>query len=318
MIAISYTVTPFLQDDLLAVDRYHRGILLTPLSPSAEHKLRWLATFERIYGALHLGGFTVPKNELEQFLTHPSKRPQAMERLVSTYKNSLLAVRMDWTANPKSLAASHIGALGLIALPDSARDTMRALRERESDMKHLLSYIASQKDHPLLLAGVLYGQLMQTEIGSNTRGLLPRLLVSLILAKYGYDCRGMLALEPQWIAMKEHHAKALESIRTHGQLTVWLEHFIRAARISFETLYTTVQTRESTGQHVSASLWLLNTREEQILYELEHPAAKITNRNMQHRFHISQVTASRDLAHLTALGLLYAHGKGRSVYYTKA
>jgi len=34
-------------------------------------------------------------------------------------------------------------------------------------------------------------------------------------------------------------------------------------------------------------------------------------------FKVSQITASRDLSKLGALGLLFIHGKGRSVYYTK-
>ncbi len=43
----------------------------------------------------------------------------------------------------------------------------------------------------------------------------------------------------------------------------------------------------------------------------------ITNKKVQKLFKVSQITASRDLAKLASVGLLFTHGKGRSVYYTK-
>lgn len=319
MIAISYTITPFVQEDITLIDRYHKHILLTPISPDVENKLRWLATNEHILGTFNLTGASMTDKELRNILMHPSKRPSANERFVYAYKDALTVIRTDWTAAQKPLKVSHVGALGLIAHPWKARDIMRTIREIEPDIKHLLSYIASQKDHPIILAGVLYGQLMRTELGTVSQGTIPRLLTLLILAKYGYDCRGMLALEPRWVQATENHQKALESITHYGNLTLWLEHFTKTARTSFETLYTRMQTHTDVFMtDAPASAWLLNSREERILQQLDNPAVKITNRDIQREFHISQVTASRDLRHLTALGLLYAHGKGRSVYYTKA
>jgi len=69
--------------------------------------------------------------------------------------------------------------------------------------------------------------------------------------------------------------------------------------------------------NLPSSFWKLNGRQQSILSVLENPGEKITNKDVQKKFGVSQITASRDLSHLTTLGLLLAHGKGRSVYYTK-
>ena len=66
-----------------------------------------------------------------------------------------------------------------------------------------------------------------------------------------------------------------------------------------------------------ATFWEITTRQKEIMMYLENPTASVTNKTVQKLFNISQITASRDLARLANLGLLLAHGKGRSVYYTK-
>lgn len=319
MIAISYTLTPTIQDYLLAIDKLRRSILLMPIPPAVEQKQRWLATEAHIRGSLSLSGASVTASQLHHLLLHPVKRPSSWESEALAYKNALEIIRSDWTANPSPVQTSHVGALSIISMPHASKERMQALKISETDLKQLLTYSDSRKDHPLILAGVLYGQLMYTEIGSASRGILPRLITTLILAKYGYDCRGMLALEPQWEAAIESHTRAIKSIETHGNLTAWLEHFVIAAHTSYETLYARLLDAAS-PEHTApaAQTWNLNPREESILRYLANPTAKITNKITQRLFRISQVTASRDLSHLASLGLLLTHGKGRSVYYTSA
>ncbi len=318
MITISYTLTPTIQDALMAIDQFRRGILTIPLSPHQELKLRWMAMYESIYGSLNLAGFSITKAELTSCLAHPPKRPTGRIRDALAYKSALLHIRDTWSASTKPLSLAHIETLGSIALPEHTRQFIRSIREEEVALKRFLAYIVSQKDHPVLLAAVSYAQLSGIEAGTISQGLIPRLIASLMLTKYGYDCRGMVSVEGQWIEASENHKKALESIAKYGQLTAWLEHFTKSARNAYEALYQFVQ-QASVGvpTELAASTWSLNEREQHILELLENPTAKITNRDAQHLFHISQVTASRDLSHLAALGLLYAHGKGRSVYYTK-
>ena len=73
----------------------------------------------------------------------------------------------------------------------------------------------------------------------------------------------------------------------------------------------------SSEDYLPNSFWQLNDRQKSILGFLENPDATITNKRVRSLFKISQITASRDLTKLANLGLLFAHGKGRSVFYTK-
>ena len=58
------------------------------------------------------------------------------------------------------------------------------------------------------------------------------------------------------------------------------------------------------GLGISSSFWDLNERQKVILGILDQPGVSITNKTVQKRFKISQITASRDLSKLAILGLL--------------
>lgn len=196
---------------------------------------------------------------------------------------TLTALRREWTGNPASITEDILEQLMHVTpVPKS---------------KRLLIFLSSKSDHPVILAGVASAVLHDTPIG--------KLIAQLLFIKHGYDCRGMLVYEPRWEAEFERYT----------QLTLWLEHLTQDVHRSLKALFRTVS-----EAHTRPNLqkpWILTSRHKRILDALDHPAGTLTNRELARRFRVSQVTASRDLAHLTTLGLLYAHGKGRSVYYTR-
>lgn len=319
MIPVTYTLTPQIQDDLFAIDKLYRNIMLTPLPVFVEQQLRWKALTEQILGSLQLAGTELNEASVSHLLLHPTRRPSSRENQIYTYKQALEVIRADWTASTNELQPAHIGAISLIAVPSKAKSIMYALKTAESELIKLFAYISSQKDHPVLLSGIAHGVLMHSPIGNVTNGITPRLVARMILAKHGYDCRGMLAFEPSWQAHAATYRKAWQSISVHEHLTAWLEHIAKTARSRYEGLFTYMQSNYALGTGaIKQFAWRLNNREEKILEYLENPNAKITNKTAQTLFRVSAVTASRDLARLGALGLILSHGKGRSVYYTKA
>lgn len=319
MIPVTYTLTPQIQDDLFAIDKLYRSIMLTPLPIFVEQQLRWKAMNEQIHGSLGLAGFAVNASSVSRLLLHPHKHPTPLEAQILAYKHALEVIRSDWTASTRELRLAHIGAIGIITAPALARKIMHALHTEEAELNKLLTYIGSQKDHPVILSGVVYGLLMQSQIGILTHGLVPRIIARLLIVKYGYDCRSMVAFEPAWCAHATSHHKAIQSITTNENLTAWIEHLVTSTRNQYETVYTHMQSSYALGTGtIRQFAWRLNNREEKILEYLENPSAKITNKTAQTLFRVSAVTASRDLARLGALGLILSHGKGRSVYYTKA
>ncbi len=75
---------------------------------------------------------------------------------------------------------------------------------------------------------------------------------------------------------------------------------------------------ESSTINKADSFFDLNERQKEIISLVDKPNSKISNKHVQKIFNVSQITASRDLAKLASLGLLFAISKGRSTFYTKS
>lgn len=315
MLTISYTVTPVLEDNLLAIDHARRTILTTPIAPLTERRFRWQARIDHLAGVVGIGE-AIPKAVVVSTLTRTRTSKTQDEQSVIRNKIALDWIHETWSASPKPITPAALHALLELILP--ARQARRGIQDAHATIRYITTYLSSQKDHPVLLASVAHAEIAHSPLFSLSNGRLCRLLTTLILTKYGYDCRGMLSVEPEWQMSSERYHRALSSIETHGQMTLWHEYFSGSVLASLESLAQEV-TRISEGVLPADTTpsWKLNERQERILSHFDNPTTKITNRDVQQRFRVSQVTASRDLALLAALGLIYGHGKGRSVYYTK-
>jgi hypothetical protein len=317
MISISYTITPTITDHLVHIDSYRRFILTTPLSPANERKLRWTACLTGITGSMLFTDTSVNKSHIIELLSHPPKRLTSPEQSALSYKQALEWIRENWTANPKAINLSTLETL--VSVMALSRTVTTAFRDEEASIRHLLTYLQSQSDHPVIMAGIAHGLIETSALDIRTQGLISRLTATLILTKYGYDCRGLLALDQGWIEDRDRYTQAIESITKLGQLTAWLEYYTAIAEMAYESLSLAVShAGEGVTSDLPASSWQLSVREEQLLRRMDSPTSRITNRDVQRAFHVSQVTASRDLTRLASLGLIFAHGKGRSIYYTKA
>jgi Fic family protein len=156
---------------------------------------------------------------------------------------------------------------------------------------------------------------MQLFANHNTQ--IAHLTADLFLYKSGYSFKGFLAYEASWMgdegAYKESHERALNA----ASLTIWLEYFAQNIVKQLENIVQLISKPKSPTLDLKKSFWKLNERQRSILNFLDQPQITITNRQVQKRYKISQITASRDLTKLANLGYLFSHGKGRSVYYTK-
>jgi Fic family protein len=113
---------------------------------------------------------------------------------------------------------------------------------------------------------------------------------------------------------KENHKRALNTT----SLTLWLEYFAESILEQTEEIFQSIKNPKTGMIDSGKSYCELNERQRSILSFLDQPQMTITNRQVQRKYKISQITASRDLTKLTNLGCLFSHGKGRSVYYTRA
>lgn len=318
-IPIAYTFSPLLQNQTKDIDRYRNHLLSLPLSPRREIELRYLATTGRILTALRLANIPMTIVELNRLLSNTPKRAHPMEREALLYRQALTYIRNEWTGNPKPVTLASLEILMNVALSLPFSRISRSIHDSATDLKRLVAYIETQPgDHPLLIAGVAHAAVAHTDLQERSQGRMALLISSLIMAKYGYDCRGMLNLEHALTREPNAYTLALASIGTLGQMTVWLEYYVRATHEAYITLLQDMRERTNRRTSHTPSFASLNERQKQILMLLDTPSAKVTNREVQKRFRISQITASRDLTRLVSSGFLLSSGKGRSVYYTLA
>jgi len=316
MLNISYNISPKLQEHLGKIEELRKQILLNPILPTKELQLRWEATFNRIYYSLKLAGNSLKRESMLKLLSEVThKKASNDQKAVLKYKDALNYISQNWqgsqnTVDAKALIDLHrlIGGNGRLRVP-------------QAGLQRLLDYLQTRTENPIIQAAIVAIEMEKMQLFTEYNNLIAHLTADLFLYKYGYDFKGFLAYEAAWIqdenppagGFKENHERALSSL----SLTLWLEYFAESVLKQLEIIIQSINKPRSGIAELKESFWRLNERQKSILSFLDQPQATITNRQIQKKHKISQITASRDLAKLTNLGHLFSHGKGRSVYYTK-
>jgi len=311
MLNISYNISSRLQDHLGRIEDLRRQILLTPIPPAKELRLRWEAVFNRIYYSLKLAGNSLKKGDMLKLLSEVThKQANSDQKAVLKYKEALDYISQNWQGSQSPVDARTIIELHKIIGNGK-------LRAPQSGLQYLLDYLQTKEENPIVQAAIIIIEMEKMQLFTEHNNLIARLTADLFLCKYGYDFKGFLAYEATWMedtnAFRESHERALNAIG----LTLWLEYFAESIIGQLEEIVQSIKKPKSGTVNLRESFWQLNERQKSILSFLDQPQTTITNRQIQKRYKVPQITASRDLARLTSLGCLFSHGKGRSVYYTK-
>jgi len=311
MLNISYNISPRLREHLARIEDLRKKILLTPISPANALKLRWEATFNRTYCSLKLSGNSLKKQEMLNILAEIAhKKMNNDQKEVLKYKEALDYIARTWPGSVNSISAKELIELHKIIGNGH-------LRVPQGGLQHLLDYLQAKSENPIIQAGVANIEMEKMQLFKQHNKLIANLASCVFLYKYGYDFRGFVAYETQWVEDNENYRqnnqRALESVN----MTLWLEYFASCILQQAELVAASLEKPKAKTLELRESFWRLNERQKSILSYLDSPQATIINRQIQRRFKTSQITASRDLAKLVNLGLLFSHGKGRSVYYTK-
>ena len=311
MLNISYNISPRLKEHLTKIENLRKQILLTPIPPAKELRLRWEATFNRVYACLKLAGNPLKKQEVLKLLTEITHRKVNLDqREMVKFKAALDYISQNWLG-----AGMAVNAQALVELHRIIANGR--LRVPQAGLQHLLDYLQTKSENPIIQAAIVGIEMEKMQLFEESNRLISNLSSLVFLYKHGYDFRGFLAYEMQWYEngdeFRDNHERALNSLN----LTLWLEYFAQCILKQAEAVIQSLEKPKTQISDLRKSFWELNERQKSILSFLDSPQATITNRQIQKRFKTSQITASRDLAKLTSLGYLFSHGKGRSVYYTK-
>jgi len=310
MRTVSYTISPNLQQTLKQIEAIRARILISPLSHSVELKVRWEAACRRIYYSLHLSHSMVNQKQIVGALKNPGRRNMSdMEHEIVRYKKGFDYINSVWLMNSKPIMPQTLQTLYKITTDEKGK-----LPEQE--LMEILVFLQTSREHALIQAFIAYVQFTLSVPQDKSISKVARLLPYMFLYKAGLDFRGLLVLEKYFY----EHERLMNELKlaTERQegITVWIEHFIDDTAKQLGETADNLEKNDKTD--ASGKIWSLTERQKDILSGFDQPGMRITNRKVQELFRISQITASRDLARLATLGLLFTYGKGRSVYYMRA
>ncbi len=317
MLPLAYTESVELKEQIREIDRLRQQILCIPLSPAMECKYRWEAKTTRIYSSLALSHTLLSRGQVAKILASQTKHIPTEYRDALAYKKALDYIEETWTASTKPVTFATVRTLAEIALTSPIDLIDRAFESAQPTIKTLLEYLENQTDHPIIQAGIALCLLSNSATIPSDPGVIARLTSSMFLAKYGYDIRGLLTVEKHWLSNESSYTLAIESFQKQGNLNHWLMFYVQAMKDNLQERFNDIADSKI-HPDFPARFWELNERQKAVLQHLTDPTTSMTNKKVQHLFGVSQITASRDLAKLNTLGLLFPHGKGRSISYTRA
>jgi len=317
-VTLVYGISEKLKELLPQAESLRAKILLTPLPPAVERRLRWEANLQKVFWGLSLAENPISKANMAKILASPPKRKLTnFEKEVLGYKKALDYIKEEWLASPKIITPQTILRIYNLACEPVFGSGKASFRAKRQDLAHFLDYLQTGKEHPIIQAGVAQIQIIKISPFEYANRRVARLFTYLMLYKNGFDCRDLLVLEQYYRSDVVGLKEALASVDIQQNLTFWLEYFTKGVVVQLEKALEDIQ-QQKFKTDLPPSFWRLNEKQKQILQYLEDPQQKITNQQVQQMFKVSQITASRYLAKLASLGLILAHGKGRATFYTKA
>lgn len=309
MVSVAYHLSGSLLSSLEQIHLLRQQILLTPLPPRLELRYRWEAMIDKIYWSLNLANVMLSRREIVDILmSHGKKQLSPTEKDVHRYKFAFDHLYQDWLGSNKYVSARTVLSLHEVISRGDVKD--------EAAIKLLLDYLQSSAENPVIQAAIVMNQLLKRKPFTHGNEEVARLSSYVFLYRQGYDVRGLLVMEEHFRKDRKTLSELVHKASEDENITPWLEFFANGMVAQLEKVKTKIAERGGDTQ-VPNKPWELTDRQRTILGILEEPGSRVTNRKIQKLFYVSQITASRDLARLVALGVIFPRGKGRSVYYTR-
>jgi hypothetical protein len=306
MLTFSYTISPSLKNEIEKIDQTRNKILTQLLSRAEEMQLRWEIGLERAMHASRLGTDKLTRQEVFNQLAPPK---EAQDKSGSAAHAAAYEwINQHWQLNKET-----------VKIQDLEKVLAFFGRTKNIDLKQLkevLDFVQVNPEHPIVQAGLVFYLVSQVLMRESDYIKLSSTISSIFLYKAGYDFRGMAIFEEFLVSDLDHFKQLIDQGARQRNLSDYLEYFTQAISISAERALRRVINKELKND-LPSSFYQLTERQKDIMMLFVKPGVKVSNKTVQKEFGISQITASRDLAKLHTLGLIFSAGKGRSVYYTR-
>jgi Fic family protein len=186
-------------------------------------------------------------------------------------------------------------------------------------MKDFISWLNSNQAHelyPVLLSGISHYEFVRIHPFVDGNGRTARALATLILYLKGFDIKRFFALDDYYNEDRGRYYTALQTVdKKTLDTTLWLEYFCEGVAVSMNRVKDVVlelsfdrRVKEKRGQ-----IFLDEKQRNVLKYLQTNP--KITTKEYQNMFNVSERTARNHLNELIKLDLLKPIGPQKGRYY---
>ena len=177
----------------------------------------------------------------------------------------------------------------------------------------------TQELYPVLLSGISHYEFVRIHPFVDGNGRTARALATLILYLKGFDTKRFFALDDYYNEDRGRYYAALQTVEQKIlDTTLWLEYFCEGVAVSMNRVKDAVlelsfdrRAKEKKGQI------FLNERQRKVLKYLQ-THLKITTKEYQEMFNVSERTARNHLGELVKLDLIKPVGPQKGRYYVLA
>jgi len=186
-------------------------------------------------------------------------------------------------------------------------------------VKNLMEWINSKDSlnlDAIIIAGIIHYEFVRIHPFIDGNGRTARVLATWNLYNRGFDTKQFFALDDYYNSDRPAYYKALQSVnQTTLDLTKWLEYFVEGVYVSVQEVKTRVIRLSSERLRKSKKGQIALTERQMQIVEFINVHGRITNRDMQKMFGLSNRAALDEIKKLLKLKVLKQVGKGRNVHY---
>ncbi|MEI6532911.1 MAG: hypothetical protein WCO06_03660 [Candidatus Roizmanbacteria bacterium] len=307
MRTLSYTKKVSIKKSVSDFEEIYKDIITFPLHPRIIAQLRWNGIQKRIYYNLRPLMQQVSLNSIAQIISLKRMPHSMVEKQILCLKETYDYVYDEWLCKKTLPEEIHIQNI-----------SEKIFGKKNSELlpiSSLLSYTLQGNDEPIVKASLIYIHLRINSQDLPLAHIVAQYTTHLILFSFGYDFREMIVFDEWFYLNKNEISQQIQVAIKQNSATEWIEYFVTSYADLAKKQFNKIQDEIKNIDVITSTQ--LTDRQRAILTFISNPEKRISNRDVQKLFHVSQITASRDLTSLAEKGLVLIIGKGRSTYYSK-
>lgn len=336
----NYQLTNKITNDIVAIAEAREAILLSPILPKVENKLRQDAKISRTYHSTSIegnplnlpqvkiiaeGGKLIAREKDKQEIKNYLAALNFLEKAAKTDKLTIsILLKLQCLITKNILSKNDCGQYRnrMVYVVNSFGQTVftpppaKAVPKLVTDFIKWLNSSGSKEFHPVLVAGIAHYELVRIHPFIDGNGRTARALATLILYQRNFDLKHFFALDDYYNEDRQAYYDALQYVDPDKRdLTGWFGYFTEGVMVQM------VKLRDKIDQLAKNPIFLrlkgrllLNKRQWQGLEYLQANKT-ITNLEYQRVTGTTRETAKRDLAFLVDNNILIRHGQGKATFY---